>query len=105
MIKIPKRNLQSTHVFHQYTLKIVGDASTSNFRDNLRKALSEKGIPSMVYYPIGLHKQKAFEKYHSDGDTFPVSDMLCISVLSLPMHTEMTDEMVDIICKEILSLI
>ncbi|OYU96731.1 MAG: transcriptional regulator [Bacteroidetes bacterium B1(2017)] len=90
---IPKRNQQSTHVFHQYTLKIVGAD-----RNLVRKKLAEKGIPSMVYYPIELHKQKAFEKYHSVGDTFAVSEQLCQTVLSLPMHTEMTREMVEYVC-------
>ncbi len=92
-IVIPKRNANSTHVFHQYTLKIV-----NLDRDSLRKKLAEVGIPSMVYYPIELHKQNAFSSFYQDGDSYPVSEMLCQSVLSLPIHTEMTEEMVKYIC-------
>lgn len=87
-LQIPIRNSQSTHVFHQYTLKVSGVS-----RDELRKRLADKGIPTMVYYPIELHKQKAFEKYWDGNTHYPVSEKLCATVLSLPMHTEMTEEM------------
>jgi UDP-2-acetamido-2-deoxy-ribo-hexuluronate aminotransferase len=97
---IPKRNENSTHVFHQYTLKIV-----DKNRDEVRKRLADIGIPSMVYYPIELHKQKAFAAYHKNGDSYPVSEMLCGSVLSLPMHTELTREMVEFICKELIKVV
>ncbi len=96
---IPKRNENSTHVFHQYTLKIV-----DKNRDEVRKRLADIGIPSMVYYPIELHKQKAFAAYHKNGDSYPVSEMLCGSVLSLPMHTELTREMVEFICKQLIAV-
>ncbi|MCF8255113.1 MAG: DegT/DnrJ/EryC1/StrS family aminotransferase [Bacteroidia bacterium] len=99
-IVIPKRNTNSTHVFHQYTLKIV-----NLDRDSLRKKLADAGIPSMVYYPIELHKQNAFSSFHQDGDFYPVSEMLCQSVLSLPIHTEMTHEMVEYICKHLIDSI
>jgi dTDP-4-amino-4,6-dideoxygalactose transaminase len=99
-IIIPKRNKNSTHVFHQYTLKIVGKN-----RDEVRKRLADKGIPSMVYYPIELHKQKAFAAYHKNGDSYPVSEMLCSSVLSLPMHTEMSKEMVEYICNSLIAIL
>jgi dTDP-4-amino-4,6-dideoxygalactose transaminase len=112
---IPKRNPNSTHVFHQYTVRIqnpesriqTGEIKTlgDNLRDKIRKALAEKGIPSMVYYPIELHKQKAFEKYWDGVERFPVSEELVQTVLSLPMHTEMTREMVAYICDELLSII
>jgi len=137
-IIIPKRNPKSSHVFHQYTVRIrnyelgimndelgvVNDelrvkseeelyiapnssliSDTSNFRDELRRKLSEKGIPTMVYYPIELHKQKAFEKYHVAGEEFPVSERLVQTVLSLPMHTEMSREMVEFICSNLLALL
>ena len=114
-IIIPKRNEKSTHVFHQYTIRIqnpesriqTGEIKTlgDNIRDKIRKALAEKGIPSMVYYPIELHKQKAFEKYWDGVERFPVSEELVQTVLSLPMHTEMTREMVAYICNELLSII
>jgi UDP-2-acetamido-2-deoxy-ribo-hexuluronate aminotransferase len=99
-IVIPKRNANSTHVFHQYTLKIV-----NLDRDSLRKKLADAGIPSMVYYPIELHKQSAFSSFHQDGDSYPISEMLCQSVLSLPIHTEMTEEMVEYICFTLISVL
>ena len=93
-IKTPARNPNSTHVFHQYTL--VG----SNFnRDDLKKYLAEKGIPMMVYYPIPLHKQKA---YLQNG-SYPVTEMLCSSVFSLPIHTEMDEEQLAYISNAVLS--
>jgi dTDP-4-amino-4,6-dideoxygalactose transaminase len=98
-LEIPKRNSQSTHVFHQYTVKISG---CKEIRDNLRKSMSEKGIPTMIYYPIPLHLQKAFATADLGVGSFAVSEILCDSVLSLPIHTEMTHEMVDYICKELL---
>lgn len=99
-IIIPKRNPNSTHVFHQYTIQLVGLD-----RDTIRQQLAEKNIPSMVYYPIELHKQKAFEKYWDGIEHFPISEQLVKSVLSLPMHTEMTYEMVECICLELKRLI
>jgi dTDP-4-amino-4,6-dideoxygalactose transaminase len=90
-LEIPERNPQSTHVFHQYTIKIK---EGKEIRDNLRKSMSEKGIPTMIYYPIPLHQQKAFATEGIGNGSFPVSEKLCDSVLSLPIHTEMTEEMV-----------
>jgi dTDP-4-amino-4,6-dideoxygalactose transaminase len=98
-LEIPKRNSQSTHVFHQYTVKIKGG---KEFRDNLRKSMAEKGVPTMIYYPIPLHLQKAFATEGIGIGSFSVSEKLCDSVLSLPIHTEMTNEMVDNICKELI---
>lgn len=79
-VVIPTRVGYSTHVFHQYTLKVKQ-------RDELKAFLAEQGIPSMVYYPIGMHNQKA---YKTNGN-FSNSDELCRSVLSLPMHTELDE--------------
>jgi UDP-2-acetamido-2-deoxy-ribo-hexuluronate aminotransferase len=90
-LEIPERNSQSTHVFHQYTVKIKAG---KEIRDNLRKSMAEKGIPTMIYYPIPLHLQKAFATEGIGIGSFPVSEILCDSVLSLPIHTEMTEEMV-----------
>jgi UDP-2-acetamido-2-deoxy-ribo-hexuluronate aminotransferase len=59
----------------------------------------------MVYYPIELHKQKAFEKYWDGAERFPVSEELVQTVLSLPMHTEMTREMVEYVCSNLLSIV
>jgi len=101
-LEIPTRNHHSTHVFHQYTLKIKGG---KELRNNLRKKMAEKGIPTMVYYPIPLHLQKAFATEGTGIGSFAVSEELCDSVLSLPIHTEMTEEMVDYICRELLDVI
>lgn len=90
-LEIPERNSQSSHVFHQYTLKIKGG---KEIRNNLRKSMAEKGIPTMIYYPIPLHLQKAFATEDLGVGSFPVSETLCDSVLSLPIHTEMTEQMV-----------
>ena len=102
-IIIPKRDLKSTHVFHQYTLQIRN--SKKEIRNLIREELQKRGIPSMIYYPIELHKQKAYEKFNTNNDHFPVSEMLCKTVLSLPIHTEMNKEMVAFICKNLLEII
>jgi dTDP-4-amino-4,6-dideoxygalactose transaminase len=97
---IPKRNPNSTHVFHQYTLQIIGKS-----RDKVRSMLLERGIPSMVYYPIELHKQKAFSQFWDGSERFPVSEQLVTTVLSLPMHTELTYEMVRYICENLIDVL
>ena len=97
---IPKRNPNSTHVFHQYTLQIIGKS-----RDKVRSMLLERGIPSMVYYPIELHKQKAFEQFWDGSERFPVSENLGSTVLSLPMHTELTYEMVRYISENLIDVL
>lgn len=78
-IKTPTRVKHSTHVFHQYTLIVERRAELQSF-------LASKGIPTMIYYPVGMHHQKAYKT----NDVLPVSDKLCQSVLSLPMHTELS---------------
>lgn len=88
----PKRVSNSTHVFHQYTLKIKDGK-----RDVLKNFLQEKGIPTMVYYPIPLHFQKAYQSDRFPKGSLPMSEKLCEEVLSLPIHTEMTSEMQDFI--------
>lgn len=95
-IIIPHRNQQSTHVFHQYTL-ILKNID----RNSLQIWLAERGIPSMVYYPIPLHLQKAYKSdRHGEGD-FPVAEMLAQNVISLPMHTELDPEQLDFITKTV----
>jgi len=88
------------HVFHQYTLRI-----TNGKRDALVKYLGEKGIPCGVYYPIPLHKQKAYaDTRYKEGD-FPVTNQLVNEVISLPMHTELEDEQIDFIVTNVLDFI
>jgi dTDP-4-amino-4,6-dideoxygalactose transaminase len=95
-IEIPQRQNNSSHVFHQYTLKVKGGK-----RDLLMKHLSEVGIPSMIYYPLPLYKQDAFKQYVDDDFHLPISEILCQEVLSLPMHTELDAQMLDFICQTI----
>jgi len=87
-LETPQQLPNSTHVYNQYTIKLK-DASQ---RDRIREYLSNKNIPTMVYYPIALHLQKAFATPEYEIGDFPVSEDLCTRVLSLPIHTEMNEE-------------
>jgi UDP-2-acetamido-2-deoxy-ribo-hexuluronate aminotransferase len=84
-VKTPFRAKNSTHVFHQYTLQVER-------RDELKKYLEEKGIPTMIYYPVPLHFQKAYRRGGFAEGSFPVTEKLSESVISLPIHTEMKTE-------------
>lgn len=95
-IETPFRSKNSTHVFHQYTVKI-NDRS----RDEFQKYLTSKGIPSMIYYPVPLHLQKAYRRPGYGEGSFPVTERLSKTVISLPIHTEMEYEELDFICKTI----
>lgn len=86
-LQIPKRAFNSTHVFHQYTMKITGGK-----RDGLKKYLEENGIPSMIYYPIPLNQQEAYREIGRTTGNLEITNTLCDSVLSIPMHTELTVE-------------
>lgn len=97
---IPGRQAHSTHVFHQYTLRVVGAD-----RDTLREGLAQAGIPAMIYYPVPLHQQKAYlDPRYQDGD-FPVAERLAACVLSLPMHTELDEEQLSYITSNVLQLV
>lgn len=82
----PARAAFSTHVFHQYTLVVDGDR-----RDALQAHLQERQIPTMIYYPVPLYEQGAFAGF-TDLKHLPVTERLCRSVISLPMHTELDSE-------------
>jgi len=86
-LQTPARQPNSSHVFHQYTLRVKDGR-----RDDLIQHLKEKDIPTGVYYPVPLYKQKAFAKWWA-GKELPASEMLCQEVLSLPVHTEMDEEL------------
>jgi dTDP-4-amino-4,6-dideoxygalactose transaminase len=88
----PVRKKYSTHVFHQYTIQVK-----PNERNALKQHLQDDGIPSMIYYPVPLHKQKAFQSFIPANVNLPITDNLCKSVLSLPMHTELSDEAITFI--------
>ena len=88
------------HVFHQYTLKIQNAD-----RDALAAHLQEKGIPCGVYYPIPLHKQKAYvDDRYNDAD-FTVTNALIDEVISLPMHTELDDDQIDFITSTVIDFL
>ncbi len=95
-IKIPAISPKSSHVYHQYTIVL----SDSVDRDQLQKYLKEKGIPTMIYYPVPLHQQKAY-KEHNRNESFPVTEKLSKTVLSLPIHTEITTKEQDFIVSSI----
>ena len=99
-IKTPVRDKKSTHVFHQYTLVLNGVSRTV-----LKEHLAAKEIPSMIYYPIPLHMQKAYmDSRYKHGD-FPVTEQLCNHVISLPMHTEMSEDELGYICESVLGFV
>lgn len=97
-LQIPRRVHNSSHVFHQYTIRVKNGR-----RDELQKYLESKGIPSMIYYPLPLYKQEAFKLYVSDDFYLPVSEMLCNEVISLPIHTEFDSLKLEYICSNIKS--
>jgi dTDP-4-amino-4,6-dideoxygalactose transaminase len=99
-ILIPTRDSRSTHVFHQYTLRLQNVD-----RDALREALAQVGIPAMVYYPIPLHMQQAYQDPRYQAGHFPVAEQLAACVLSLPMHTELDDEQLEYITTHVLKTI
>jgi dTDP-4-amino-4,6-dideoxygalactose transaminase len=99
-LKTPVRAENSTHVFHQYTLQVEGLN-----RDEMNKFLEERGVPSMIYYPVPAHRQKMFESFGSSSTVLPITDWLTERVISLPIHTEMKQEHLDIICNSVAEFI
>lgn len=95
-ILTPKRAKNSTHVFHQYTLRI-----TNGKRNELQQFLTEKEIPAMIYYPVALRKQKAYYQESNPAD-FVNTDKLLDQVISLPMHTELDEEQLKYITDSVL---
>lgn len=95
-LSIPVRSANSTHVFHQYTLQLKGVD-----RDHFRQYLESHSIPSMVYYPVPLHFQKAYQITGIGKGAFPTSEKLSENVISLPIHTEMDNDQLSYICEKI----
>ncbi len=91
-VKVPVRKPYSTHVYHQYTLQVMPE-----LRDRLHDYLSERDIPSMIYYPIPAHRQLMFSAFGCESLSLPVTDYLTERVISLPMHTEMKQDQRDYI--------
>lgn len=97
-ILIPFRHKNNQHVFHQYTL-ILNDLD----RDALHQFLSDKGIPSMIYYPVPAHRQKMFEDFGGSNYHLPDTDWLTQRVISIPMHTELDEEQQAFIVSQVLA--
>lgn len=92
----PVRAPYSTHVFHQYTLQVKNGK-----RDALKTWLDEHKVPSMIYYPVALYKQEAFSSYVDEGFSLEKTEELCSCVISLPIHTEMTEEQLSYISESV----
>ncbi|GAB5524332.1 MAG: DegT/DnrJ/EryC1/StrS family aminotransferase [Roseivirga sp.] len=101
VITPPFRSSFSTHVFHQYTVKLADGID----RDGLNSFLGENGIPSMIYYPVPNHLQKAYRYYgYQEGD-FEITEDLCSRVISFPIHTEMEDEQQERIISKVIAYV
>ncbi len=104
---IPARDSQSTHVFHQYTLRLVApdgiDAAT--YRDGVREQLISRGIPAMVYYPVPIHLQKAYKSERHAAGSLPNAERLALCVLSIPMHTCLEPQQIDFITSNLLEIL
>ena len=92
---VTKDNCQS-HVFHQYTLRVL-----SGNRDELSKFLNDNNIPHGIYYPIPLHKQKAYTDENYNEENFKISNMMSEQVISLPMHSELDNDQIKFICNKV----
>lgn len=98
---VPQVASRCTHVYHQYTVRLADSVNRAQVQESLKAA----GIPSMVYYPVPLHLQPAFAYLGYHRGNFPVAEHLADTVLSLPMHTELTDEMQDKIAHALLAAV
>lgn len=95
-IKIPFRDPKCNHIYHQYTLQVNNDK-----RDKLKQYLADHGIPTMIYYPLPLYQQAAYQKYVVSDFQLANTEKLCKSVLSLPMHTELSMQQLTFIVEKI----
>lgn len=87
---------KSTHVFHQYTLRLQG-----RDRAELIEFLNEQGIPAMIYYPVALHMQKAYRDDRYSEGSFPITEQLVQEVFSLPMHSELSEDQLQYISSKV----
>ena len=95
-LELPSPAPHSTHTYHQFTLKVKNGK-----RDALKQHLADNGIPSMIYYPIPAHLQPAYSYLDHKEGAFPISEQCCREVLSLPMHTELSEDQLHYICQTI----
>ena len=96
-IILPAKMPYSTHVYHQYTVRL----RNAGKRDELKSFLGERGVPSMIYYPLPLQQQAAFKNITRKGEDLLNAELLSASALSLPMHTELQENEQTYICEQI----
>ena len=99
-ITTPYRAPYSRHVFHQYTLLLEGVD-----RNALHDYLAQQNVPSMIYYPVPAHRQQMFAQFGSASADLPVTDWLTQRVLSLPIHTEMTEDQMQFVADQVLNFL
>lgn len=95
-LKIPARNPDSDHIFHQYTLQVENGR-----RNALKEYLNSRDVPAMIYYPSPLHLQAAYKDLEYKKGDFPIAEELCTKVISLPIHTEMEEDQLNHIIKSV----
>lgn len=105
MISTPFRDTNNKHVFHQYTLLLNEEIRPAAYRDGLNQFLADKGVPSMIYYPVPAHRQKMFDAFGGSNYHLPVTDRLTERVISLPIHTELDEEQLEFIVSNVLTYI
>ena len=93
---LPEKSTYSTHVYNQYTIQLKNID-----RDSFIEYLASNNIPTMIYYPVAAHQQKMMQKWNSQHYNLPITEKLCNSVISLPIHTEMTEEQLQYISTKI----
>ena len=104
-LTVPTAASYSSHVYHQYTLVLNEGTANGHSRDGLHQYLTEKGVPSMIYYPVPCHRQKMFDSFGGNQFNLPVTDWLSERVISLPIHTELDAEQQDFIISNVLDYI
>lgn len=97
-MELPGKNPNKIHTYNQFTVTV-----RNGERDDLQQYLKKNGIPTIVYYPVPLYKQPAFKQFVTEGFSLKNTEMLCSSVLSIPMHTELTEDVQNQIIKTIKS--
>lgn len=101
-ITTPYRAAYSNHVFHQYTLTLDGFENVAEVRNGLNAFLAEQKIPSMIYYPVPAHRQQMFAAFGGANFQLPITDWLTDRIISLPMHTELEEEQLQLITSKVL---
>ena len=102
VIRTPYRAANNKHVFHQYTLILDAKENPAAYRDGMNAYLAEKGVPSMIYYPVPAHRQKMFDAFGGSSYQLPLTDWLTERVISLPIHTELDEEQLNFIVSHVL---